>query len=117
MIFQGPEKPGLAIGPFQDLNGEADGYYLDVGYYIPGTKWELDARYDVYNRSTTHSRITAEFKTVTFGAQYHLNRKTRVTFNYSVRDAKATDATAPASYKTGLAGIENRLALQATILF
>ena len=117
MIFQGPEKPGLAIGPFQDLNGEADGYYLDVGYYIPGTKWELDARYDVYNRSTTHARISAEFKTITYGVQYHFNRKARMTLNYAVRDAKATSATAPAAFKTGLAGIENRLAVQATIVF
>ena len=117
MIFQGAEKPGLAIGPFQDLKGEADGYYLDVGYYIPGTKWELDARYDVYNRSTTHSRITAEFNTITYGVQYHFNRKTKFTLNYATRDAEATDATAPPAFKNGLAGIENRLAVQATIVF
>ncbi len=117
MIFQGPEKPGLAIGPFQDLNGESDGYNIDVGYYIPGTKWEVDLRYDVYNRSKTHSRISAEFKSITYGLQYHLNRKTRLTLNYTTRDAKATSATAPASFKAGLAGIENRLAVQATVVF
>jgi len=117
MIFQGPEKPGLAIGPFQDLTGESDGYYLDVGYYIPGTKWEVDLRYDVYNRSKTHARINAEFNSITYGLQYHFNRKTRLTLNYTTRDAKALSATAPASFKAGLAGIENRLAVQATIVF
>ena len=117
MIFQGPEKPGLAIGPFQDLKGESDGYYLDVGYFIPGTKWEADLRYDVYNRSKTNSRLQAEFNSITYGLQYHFNLKTRFTLNYTTRDAKALSATAPAAFKTGLAGIENRLAVQATIVF
>ena len=117
MIFQGPEKPGMAIGPFQDLNGESDGYYLDFGYYIPGTKWEVDMRYDVYNRSKTHTRINAQFTSITYGLQYHFNLKTRFTLNYTTRDAKALSATAPAAFKTGLAGIENRLAVQATIVF
>ncbi len=129
MIFQGPEKPNLGIGAVaatQDLNGEADGYYLDVGYYIPGTKWELDARYDVYNRSTTHALLTAEFKTLTLGVQYHLNRKTKLTLNYAMRDATPKDpistAGAPLTPMTtnlhnGLNGIEDRLSVQATVVF
>jgi len=127
MIFQGPEKPNFGFGTppqLQDLNGESDGYYLDLGYYIPGTKWELDLRYDVYNRSITHQYVTAEFKTMTYGVQYHFNRKTRLTLNYSTRDAKALDpigpgglATPTTNLRNGLAGIENRLALQATIVF
>lgn len=127
MIFQGPEKPNFGFGTppqLQDLDGESNGYYVDVGYYVPGTKWELDARYDVYNRSTTHDYLTAEFKTLTLGVQYHLNRKTKLTLNYAIRDAKATDAIGPGGLATpttalhdGLAGIENRLAVQATIVF
>jgi hypothetical protein len=129
MIFQGPEKPNMGIGAVaatQDLNGESDGYYLDVGYYIPATKWELDARYDVYNRSTTHALLTAEFKTLTLGVQYHLNRKTKLTLNYAMRDASAKDpvstAGAPLTPMTtalhnGLNGIEDRISVQATVVF
>ena len=129
MIFQGPEKPNFGIGAVpatQDLNGEADGYYLDVGYYVPGTKWELDARYDVYNRSTTHALLTAEFKTLTLGVQYHLNRKTKFTLNYAMRDATAKDpistAGAPLTPMTtalhaGLDGIKDRLSAQVTVVF
>ncbi|MGD8484128.1 MAG: porin, partial [Thioalkalispiraceae bacterium] len=134
MIFQGPEKPNMGIGAIssgpidstQDLEGEADGYYLDIGYYIPGTKWELDYRYDVYNRSTEHDWLTAEFKTTTLGVQYHLNRKTKLTLNYISRNAEATDpiAAAPApltnmttALHNGLDLIEDRIAVQATVVF
>ncbi len=120
MIFQGPEKPNFGFGTppsRQDLRGESDGYYLDLGYYIPGTKWEVDLRYDVYNRSKTHANLAAEFKTITYGIQYHFNRKTRFTLNYSVRDAEAVGSAPFANLKSGLEGIDNRLALQATIVF
>jgi len=129
MIFQGPEKPNMGIGALpatQDLDGESDGYYLDVGFYVPGTKWELDARYDVYNRSTTHDLLTAEFKTLTLGVQYHLNRKTKLTLNYAMRNAKALDPISTASpaltkmttgLHNGLEGIEDRISLQATYVF
>lgn len=127
MIFQGPEKPNMGIGAppqLQDLDGEADGYYLDLGYYIPNSKFELDLRYDIYNRSTDHDYLTAEFKTLTYGVQYHLNRKSRVTVNYAVRDAEATDpiasgglATPTTNLHDGLASIENRMGVQLTVIF
>ena len=127
MIFQGPEKPNMGIGTppqLQDLDGKANGYYLDLGYRFPQTNWELDLRYDRYNRSTDHQYLTAEFKTVTYGAQYHFNRKTRVALNYAVRNAEAVDAiglgglAAPTTnLHNGLASIENRIALQATHVF
>ncbi len=123
LIFQGPEKPNFGIGTFgaagarQDLKGEADGYYLDLGYYIPGTKWEVDLRYDIYNRSKTNSVLSVKFTTFTYGIQYHFNRKTRFTLNYQVRDAEAVGSSAPAGFRNNVAGIDNRLALQATIVF
>jgi hypothetical protein len=127
MIFQGPEKPNMGIGTppaLQDLDGKANGYYVDVGYYIPHSKWELDLRYDVYNRSTDHEYLTAKFKTLTYGAQYHFNRKTRVAVNYAVRDAEATDPIGPGPLATpttnlhnGLASIKNRMSVQVTLLF
>jgi predicted porin len=134
MIFQGPEKPNMGIGALdvtnpnstQDLEGKANGYYLDLGYRFPQTNWELDLRYDRYNRSTDHDWLSAEFKTITYGVQYHFNRKTRVAFNYAVRDAKATDPIPAAAgglknmttaLHNGLDSIENRIALQATHVF
>ena len=123
MIFQGPEKPNFGIGTFgasgarQDLKGESDGYYLDLGYYIPGSKWEVDLRYDAYNRSKTSKVLAVEFSTLTYGLQYHFNLKTRFTLNYQARSAKAVGASAPAGFKTNVAAIGNRLALQATIVF
>lgn len=127
MIFQGPEKPNMGIGTppqLQDLDGKANGYYVDVGYYIPNTNWELDARYDVYNRSTDHDYLTAEFKTRTYGVQYHLNRKSRIAVNYAQRDAKAVDdigagglAAPTTALHNGLASIKDRISLQLTVLF
>jgi hypothetical protein len=127
MIFQGPEKPNMGIGAppqLQDLEGKANGYYLDLGYRFPQTNWELDLRYDRYNRSTDHTYLTAEFKTITYGVQYHFNRKTRMALNYAVREAEAVDAIGPGglaapttNLHNGLASIENRIALQATHVF
>lgn len=134
MIFQGPEKPNMGIGAIsagplpstQDLDGKADGYYVDVGFYVPGTKWELDYRYDIYNRSTEHDWISAKFKTNTFGVQYHLNRKTKLTLNYIKREAKALDPIAAApvplanmttNLHDGLDKIGDRVAVQATVVF
>ncbi len=68
MIFVGPDKPALYVndgagavaqGVGDGANGEANGYYLEGGYYIPGTKWEIDLRYDVYNRLTDDKKGTA----------------------------------------------------------
>lgn len=116
MIFQGPEKPSMAIGT-TDLDGESDGYVLDVGYYVPHTKWELDARYDLYNRSKTHAAITAEFTNLTLGVQYHFNRKTRARVNYEMRKARTLDAGAPPPLVSGLAGIGDRLSMQVMMIF
>ncbi|NIR93313.1 MAG: phosphate-selective porin O and P, partial [Gammaproteobacteria bacterium] len=65
----------------------------DVGYYIPGTKWEVDARHDVYNRLEDDVMET-QWVTTTLGVQYHFNLKTRLTFNYIMRDVKAVNFSA-----------------------
>ena len=117
MIFQGPEKPNFAIGPYQDLDGKANGYYLDVGYYVPNSKWQLDARYDQYNRSTEHQQLTVQYNTLTLGVNYHLNPKSRITVNYLMRDDKAQDPGMPAAAQQALKDIGGRVAVQATILF
>ena len=141
MIFQGPEKPNMGIGATdanfgggglstQDLEGKANGYYVDLGYEFPRTNWELDLRYDVYNRSTDSKYITAEFKRVTYGIQYHFNRKTKFIINYEVRKDKAKDAiiaggTPPTNavknmqtnLHNALDNVGNRLGVQITHVF
>lgn len=126
MIFQGPEKPwfgiqnnGTSINPANlDLDGEADGWSVDVGYYIPGTKWELDARYDVLHRSSDHDNISADFKSLTGGIQYHLNKKSRITLNYENREMEALDATAPVgALAKGAPKVADRLGVQLTVIF
>jgi hypothetical protein len=137
MIFQGPEKPNLGIGALDanfgtgtvstmDLDGKSDGYYVDLGYQFPRSNWELDLRYDIYNRSTDHDYITAEFKRLTYGLQYHFNRKTKFLLNYEVREDKAKDdipaGPAPLVNMTtnlhnALDNVGNRVGLQVTHIF
>ena len=128
MIFQGPNKPNFGFGTpaaLQDLDGKANGWYVDAGYYVPNTRWELDARYDQYNRSTSHQYDTARFTTTTLGVVYHINARTRVTFDYAMRNDKALDAiptsgplvTPLTNLHNGLASIKDRLALQLTMMY
>lgn len=126
MIFQGPEKPffgiqnsATVIDPANlDLDGKADGGHVDVGYYIPQSKWELDARYDVLHRSTDHANISADFSSLTGGVQYHLNKKSRITVNYEKREMKALDPTAPVgALAKGAPKVGDRLGLQVTVIF
>jgi hypothetical protein len=123
MIFQGqhrpgPNPPGTVVnfnGVFNDL--EASGYYLDFGYYIPGTKWELDLRYDSYTRDENHQNSVSgdesDFKTTTVAAQYHLNKKTRISMSYADRNFES-DTTA---VDVNLEGVKGRFATQLTHIF
>jgi hypothetical protein len=136
MIFVGPDKPSFYIndagGPVtQDVGngaeGEADGYYIEGGWYIPDTKWEIDVRYDVYNRLTDDNEFSAgpntgksfemEFKTLTIGAQYHINRKTRVNFEVANREAEAIDFDSEEGPNDNLDGVDQRYAIQLTHIF
>lgn len=125
MIFLGPDNPTFTITtPIQPPNtpagpnphagevglladgrkGKANGWYLDGGWKIAHTNFEVDARYDVYNRLTDAKVLLPTpgcgfdftFKTITLGAQYHVNKKTRITFNVANRNFEASDC--PAAY-------------------
>ncbi len=123
MIFQGQHRPGPnPPGTVINFNGifndeEADGYYLDLGWYIPGTKWEIDLRYDTYTRGENHQNSAANdestFDTITIGTQYHFNRKTRVNLEYADRDFKSDTAAVNAN----LEGVKGRFAVQLTHIF
>ncbi len=97
-------------------DGEADGWYAHFGYAVT-PKWELDLRYDVLNRVTDVSANERQFDTWTLGAQYFLNKKTRVIFNYEIRDAEAPNLPGSAVPNQILDGIDNRVALQVLAIF
>ena len=132
MIFQGPHNPTFGIGPGQGIpetlaaggeqagNGalaEANGYYVEGGWRIPNSRWELDLRYDVYNR-LDGNQFEIEYTRTTLGAQYFFNPRVRIAINYEIREANAInfpDAGPPnAGPNNNVQGIDNRLALQVT---
>jgi len=81
-----------------ETNGEANGYYLHGGYQVM-KNLELDLRYDVLNRSTHSAAKERKFATTTIGAQYFLNKKTRLVFNYEFR---SLDVPNPAAIESAL---------------
>ena len=121
MIWQAPHNPSFGIGPGQGNpnapgNGafaKANGWYVEGGYRFKGTKWELDARYDVYNR-LDGDRFEIQFKRTTLGVQYFFNPRVRVAFNYEFRSADAVDFPSGAGPNAQVMGIDNRLAIQIT---
>jgi hypothetical protein len=136
MIFVGPDKPSMwvndaagavAQGVGDGANGEADGYYLEGGWYIPNTNWEIDLRYDVYNRLTDDKKGTAgplagnslevQFNTVTLGTQYHINKKTRINAEAAFRDFEAVDFASGAGPNANLDNVDTRYAIQLTHIF
>ena len=90
MIFVGPDKPTFTFVNDSGKDAEGSGWYIDGGWYIPNTKWQLDAR---YSEATKLDGLKDEhtFKSLVLGANYHFNRKTRVTVNYEMRDYEAAN--------------------------
>jgi hypothetical protein len=131
MIWVGPHAPTFdmnpAVPPGNGEKGKANGWYLDFGYYIPKTKWEVDFRYDAYTRlkddevlpggPNAGKSFESVWKTKTLGVQYHFNLKTRLTINHIIRDVEAPDWGGGAGPNANLDGIGNRTALQLTHIF
>jgi hypothetical protein len=124
MIWQAPHNPSFGIGPGQGNpnapgNGafaEGAGYYIEGGYRIPGSKWELDLRHDQYNR-LDGDRFEIEFTRTTLGAQYFFNPRVRVAFNYESREADAVTFPAGAGPNGNVSGIDNRIGIQLTAIW
>ncbi len=126
MIFNGTDgaavagsinNAGTGIASFNvATTGEADGYYVHYGY-APNSKWEVDARYDVYNRLTNSSTGERKFTTLTLGVQYFFNKKSRFIFNYESRDAEAPNLAGSATPNKILAGIDDRITAQLLVIF
>ena len=126
MIFVGQDKStyninGTAAGDGAD--GKANGYYLEGGWYIPGSKWEIDLRYDIYNRLTDNpalgngKSLEFKFETITLGAQYHINKKTRINMEIADRSFEAVDFDGGAGPNANLDGVNQRFAVQLTHIF
>ena len=120
MIFQGQHRPGNGPGSVAGIfnNEEADGYYLDFGFYIPNSNWEIDVRYDSYTRGENHPANTSAanestFDTITIGTQYHFNKKTRLNIDYADRDYSSDNPVVNANLK----GVGGRFAMQLTHIF
>lgn len=112
MIFMGQHRPAHLFN-----NEEADGAYLDIGWYIPNSNWELDVRYDTYTRGENHPTSGAndetEFNTLTVGTQYHFNKKTRLNMEFAMRDNKSDTPAVETENK----GVSDRFAIQLTHIF
>jgi hypothetical protein len=124
MIFEGPDKPNFFFAnPPNTTNtnngsdAKANGWYLEGGWYIPNTKWELDARYDTLDANTGRND-EHKFSKWTLGTQYHFNLKSRVTVNYEIRDFKCTASTPQCTNANlNLSGVGNKVAVQVTTIF
>ena len=117
MIFQGQHRPQHG---FNDLS--ASGNYLDFGYYVPKSKWEIDLRIDTYTRDENFKHPVQQnsvagdestFDTTTLAAQYHINKKSRLTMSYATRKFESDTA----AVNNQLEGVSNRIALQLTHIF
>lgn len=121
MIWQAPHNASFGLGPGQGIPGgagngalaEGNGYYVEGGWRIPKSKWELDLRYDVYNR-LDGDQFEIEFKRTTLGVQYFFNPRVRIAINYEIREGNAPNFPAGAGPNAQVDGIDNRLALQIT---
>ena len=124
MIWQAPHNPSFGIGPGQGNpvaagNGayaEGKGFYVEGGYRFPGTKWELDLRYDQYNR-LDGNRFQIDFDRTTLGVQYFFNPRVRAAFNYEFRGADAPNFPTGAGPNANVDGIGDRIGVQITAIW
>ena len=146
MIGVGPDKPlfdqngvvsgspatchgsgAAACSGADGSEGKAKGWYVEGGWYIPNSNWELDLRYDIFYRladdpgpsigPNVGKSFESVWKTKTFGVQYHFNKKTRYTFNYQARDVESPDWASDTGPNAVMDNIGNRWAMQVTHVF
>jgi hypothetical protein len=117
MIFVGPDKPSFQFASTNGAEAKGSGWYMEGGWYIPKTRWELDLRYDTMTRLKGRTD-EHKFDKWTLGVQYHFNPKTRLTVNYEMRDFQCTAATTPCTnVNKNLDGVGNKLGVQLSAIF
>ncbi|VAW67215.1 hypothetical protein MNBD_GAMMA09-3067 [hydrothermal vent metagenome] len=95
---------------------KADGYYVDLGYKVI-QNLELDIRYDLLNRGTETTAGERTFDTLTLGAQYFFNKKSRVTINYELRNQEAPGLASTAVPNQIADSLDDRFSAQLLIIF
>jgi hypothetical protein len=93
MIVAGPNPPFPGQPTQIGVNEEADGWYVEGGWRFH-KDWEIDLRYDVFNRMTETAALEREFTTTTLGANWYFYKNTRLTFNYEWRDLEVSSPLA-----------------------
>ncbi len=117
MIFEGPDKPSYLFVSTNGSTAKANGWYLDGGWYVPGTKWELDARYDTVDLNTG-ATDEHKFSKTSLGVKYNFNPLAHVTLNYELRDFKCTASTVPCTNANkNLSGVGNKVGVRVTTAF
>jgi hypothetical protein len=93
MIVAGPNPP-FPEQPVQiGLNEKADGWYIEGGWRFH-KNWELDLRYDTFDRMTETAALERRFDTTTVGVNWYFYKNTRLTFNYEWRDLEVSNPEA-----------------------
>jgi hypothetical protein len=121
MIFEGPDKPSFyfaapssTTGANNGATAKANGWYLEGGWYIPKTNWELDARYDTVDLNTG-GIDEHKFTTTTLGVKYNFNPKSHFTLNYAMRNFECTASTPQcANANKNLSGVGKKIGVQVT---
>jgi len=126
MIFNGTDGgavagsaangPGTTASWNMETIGKANGWYGHLGYMIV-PRLELDLRYDVYNRMTDVSAKERKFTTITAGAQWFFNKKSRLIINYEFRDAEAPNLASSANPNKILSGMDDKISAQILVVF
>lgn len=108
----GVDTASVNINP----NGESEGYYVHFGYaVIP--EIELDIRYDYLDRMKNVDAAEREFTTLTLGAQYFFNKKTRALLNYELRDLDAPNFSSSATQNKVADSMDDRITVQLLAIF
>ena len=107
---------------YPGANNQAAGGYIETGVFV--TKhWDLEARYDQYDRMTNNPGLERIFKTTTLGVQYYISPMARVTFNYAINriDIPHLSSVGPAAAQSNASAVagarDNVISLQTTLMF
>ncbi|MDT8386752.1 MAG: porin [Thiogranum sp.] len=112
----GTNNPAIVASFNMAPEGEAEGYYVHLGYAVT-PKIEFDLRYDYLARLSDSDAGEREFTNWTLGMQYFFNKKTRVTVNYEIRDLEAPGLASSHPANQIVDGLDDRLGVQLLAIF
>ncbi len=108
---------------YPGANNAAVGGYIETGFFVT-KNWDLEARYDQYDRMTNNPGLERIFKTTTLGVQYYFSPMARVTVNYAINSIDVPHLSSVAGGAVGqnnasaIAGAkDNVIAVQTTLIF